>query len=106
MKELFAYWVNSMFWFCRILFRLSISVYIITKMFHVSKSCYCSVTGAGYNYLTLKRNMPRSKTRNGLMCKIDKNPRITRVGKFIRKTSIDEPPQPIAWWAPGLPRQA
>ena len=30
---------------------------------------------------------------NGLMFKMDEDPRITKVGKFIRKTSIDELPQ-------------
>ena len=30
---------------------------------------------------------------SGLMFKMDDDPRITKVGKFIRKTSIDELPQ-------------
>lgn len=30
---------------------------------------------------------------NGLMFKMKDDPRITKVGKFIRKTSIDELPQ-------------
>ncbi len=34
-----------------------------------------------------------NKMKDGLMFKIDDDPRITRVGKFIRKTSIDELPQ-------------
>ena len=32
---------------------------------------------------------------NGLMFKMDDDPRITKIGKFIRKTSIDELPQSI-----------
>ena len=35
----------------------------------------------------------KNKVSSGLMFKIDDDPRITRVGKFIRKTSIDELPQ-------------
>lgn len=35
----------------------------------------------------------QNKVKGGLMFKIDDDPRITRVGKFIRKTSIDELPQ-------------
>ena len=30
---------------------------------------------------------------NGLMFKMEDDPRITKVGKFIRKTSLDEFPQ-------------
>lgn len=30
---------------------------------------------------------------NGLMFKVEDDPRITRVGRFIRRTSIDELPQ-------------
>lgn len=30
---------------------------------------------------------------NGLMFKMEDDPRITRVGRFIRRTSIDELPQ-------------
>ncbi len=37
----------------------------------------------------------KNKMSGGLMFKIDDDPRITRVGKFIRKTSIDELPQLI-----------
>ena len=36
-----------------------------------------------------------NKIKDGLMFKIDDDPRITRVGKLIRKTSIDELPQLI-----------
>ena len=35
----------------------------------------------------------QNKVSGGLMFKIEDDPRITRVGKFIRKTSIDELPQ-------------
>ncbi len=37
----------------------------------------------------------QNKIKDGLMFKIDDDPRITKVGKFIRKTSIDELPQLI-----------
>ncbi len=37
--------------------------------------------------------MAQNKIQGGLMFKMDNDPRITRVGKFIRKTSIDELPQ-------------
>jgi len=36
-----------------------------------------------------------NKIKDGMMFKIDNDPRITRVGAFIRKTSIDELPQLI-----------
>ena len=35
----------------------------------------------------------REKDKNGLAFKIENDPRITKVGRFIRKTSIDELPQ-------------
>lgn len=35
----------------------------------------------------------QNKMKDGMMFKIEDDPRITRVGKFIRKTSIDELPQ-------------
>lgn len=45
----------------------------------------------------IKRYMqgkPISRNAGGrLSCKLDKDPRVTRVGRFIRKTSIDELPQ-------------
>lgn len=40
-----------------------------------------------------KKELMQSNKMNGLMFKIDDDPRITKVGKFIRKTSIDELPQ-------------
>ena len=48
---------------------------------------------------------------NGLMFKMEDDPRITRVGRFIRRTSIDELPQffdvvrgSMSWWVPARPR--
>ena len=40
-----------------------------------------------------KKELLEKNEMNGLMFKIKEDPRITRVGKFIRKTSIDELPQ-------------
>lgn len=37
--------------------------------------------------------MAMNKIKDGMMFKIDNDPRITKVGSFIRKTSIDELPQ-------------
>ena len=37
--------------------------------------------------------MAQNKIKGGLMFKIDNDPRITKIGKYIRKTSIDELPQ-------------
>lgn len=47
-------------------------------------------------YLDAEERKKELESRNevqGLMFKIENDPRITRVGKFIRKTSIDELPQ-------------
>ena len=41
----------------------------------------------------LKKTLKHQNERNGPMFKIKNDPRITRVGRFIRKTSIDELPQ-------------
>lgn len=41
----------------------------------------------------LKEKLLKHNERNGPMFKIKKDPRITKVGSFIRKTSIDELPQ-------------
>ena len=41
----------------------------------------------------LKKELLSQNEMNGLMFKIDNDPRVTRVGKFLRKTSIDELPQ-------------
>lgn len=40
-----------------------------------------------------KKDLESQNEMNGLMFKMKDDPRITRVGKFIRKTSIDELPQ-------------
>ncbi len=40
-----------------------------------------------------KKELMEQNEMNGLMFKVTDDPRITRVGKFIRKTSIDELPQ-------------
>ena len=40
-----------------------------------------------------KKELMEQNKMSGLMFKIDDDPRITKVGKFIRKTSIDEFPQ-------------
>lgn len=40
-----------------------------------------------------KKALLEQNKMNGFMFKIDNDPRITKVGKFIRKTSIDELPQ-------------
>ncbi len=40
-----------------------------------------------------KKELMDQNKMNGLMFKMDDDPRITRIGKFIRKTSIDELPQ-------------
>ncbi|MDO5541570.1 MAG: sugar transferase [Eubacteriales bacterium] len=42
---------------------------------------------------TKKKELEKQNKMQGLMFKIDDDPRITRVGKFIRKTSLDEFPQ-------------
>ena len=39
------------------------------------------------------KEIRRSNEMSGPMFKIKDDPRITKVGKFIRKTSIDELPQ-------------
>lgn len=41
----------------------------------------------------LKKQLMKNNEMNGLMFKMENDPRITRVGKLIRKTSIDELPQ-------------
>ncbi|AYE33893.1 sugar transferase [Clostridium septicum] len=43
----------------------------------------------------LKNNLEKENEMSGPMFKIKNDPRVTKVGKFIRKTSIDEIPQLI-----------
>ena len=40
-----------------------------------------------------KKELMAQNEMKGLMFKLENDPRITKVGKFIRKTSIDELPQ-------------
>lgn len=40
-----------------------------------------------------KKELMAQNEMNGLMFKMEDDPRITRVGRFIRRTSIDELPQ-------------
>ena len=40
-----------------------------------------------------KKELEAQNEIKGLMFKMEDDPRITKVGKFIRKTSIDETPQ-------------
>lgn len=40
-----------------------------------------------------KRELMAQNEVKGLMFKMDNDPRVTKVGQFIRKTSIDELPQ-------------
>ena len=43
----------------------------------------------------LKEKLAKQNERKGPMFKIKEDPRVTKIGKFIRKTSIDELPQLI-----------
>ncbi|MGL4742037.1 MAG: sugar transferase [Sarcina sp.] len=43
----------------------------------------------------LKERLAKQNERKGPMFKIKEDPRVTKIGKFIRKTSIDELPQLI-----------
>ncbi len=48
-----------------------------------------------FNAEDLKKKLAEKNEMSGPMFKIKEDPRITRIGKFIRKTSIDELPQLI-----------
>ena len=41
----------------------------------------------------LKKSLMAKNEMNGLMFKMDNDPRVTRIGKIFRKTSLDELPQ-------------
>ena len=45
------------------------------------------------NAEVLKANLADKNEMNGPMFKIKEDPRVTKIGKFIRRTSIDELPQ-------------
>ncbi|GHU68136.1 UDP-phosphate galactose phosphotransferase [Bacteroidia bacterium] len=46
-----------------------------------------------YKFRTMKVNAPDIRTTDGGTYNSDNDPRVTRIGKFLRKTSIDELPQ-------------
>mgnify|MGYP004458067573 FL=1 len=48
-----------------------------------------------HNAEELKENLLKQNERSGPMFKMKNDPRVTKVGKFIRKTSLDELPQLI-----------
>jgi lipopolysaccharide/colanic/teichoic acid biosynthesis glycosyltransferase len=48
-----------------------------------------------YKLRSMKVNAPDIRNEDGSTFNSDKDPRLTRVGKFIRKTSLDELPQII-----------
>lgn len=58
-----------------------------SPVLHISNNEICD-----YWYIEQKREVARTKS---IFVKISNDPRVTRVGKFIRKTSIDELPQLI-----------
>lgn len=48
-----------------------------------------------YKFRSMKLNAPDIRNEDGSTFNSDDDPRLTRIGKFVRKTSIDETPQII-----------
>ncbi|MEF3308998.1 sugar transferase [Paenibacillus sp. GYB004] len=46
-----------------------------------------------YKFRSMKMNSPDLRNEDGSTFNADDDPRLTRIGKFIRKTSLDETPQ-------------
>ena len=61
----------------------------------LSKGKRCSPVVEGIPYDICENWYNHLKVKKAIFTKISKDPRVTRVGKFIRKTSIDELPQLI-----------
>ena len=48
-----------------------------------------------YKFRSMKMNAPDLRNKDGSTFNAEDDPRLTRIGKFIRKTSLDETPQLI-----------
>lgn len=46
-----------------------------------------------YKFRTMKENAPDIRNKDGSTYNSEKDPRLTKIGGFLRKTSIDELPQ-------------